>query len=412
VSILLVVVPVLIVLGSVLAMSEAAITSSSRARALALVEQGRRNAETLERITTDPPRYLNAIYLSVMFVQNGSAILVAIIAEHLFGGIWVTVVSFVFTLAYFVVVEAMSKTFAILHGDRVALFVAPIVDAVARVVGIPVRLLIGLSNVLLPGRGLKQGPFVSEDDIRAMAELGHEEGTIAELERKMIHSAMDFGHTETHEVMTPRPEVVAVERQTCVRDVANVAKTEGHLRLPVYDAEQDNVVGVVHVLDLVHDLASAPDRPVADLMRDPHFVPESKKVSELFREMQRDKFHLAIVVDEHGDVAGLVTMDDLLGQLVGEIADEYDTDEQDIAVVGPDRWRVSGTTRIGELSEFFDVELPEDDWDTAAGLMTGLLGRLPSPGDEVRHDGLVFRAERVGDRRVDSILVRRDERAG
>jgi CBS domain containing-hemolysin-like protein len=407
VSILLVVVPILVVLGSVLAMSEAAITSSSRARALALREQERRNAETLVRITSDPPRYLNAIYLAVMFAQNGSAILVAIIAEHLFGGIWVSVVSLLFTLAYFVTVEAMSKTYAILHGDRVALFVAPIVSGVARVLGIAVGLLIGLGNVLLPGKGLKQGPFVSEEDIRAMAEIGHEEGTIAELERKMIHSAIDFGHTELHEVMTPRPEIVAVEKRTSVRGVAATAKEEGHLRLPVYDGEQDNIVGVVHVLDLVEDLARAPDRPVGDQMREPHFVPESKKVADLFREMQREKFHLAIVVDEHGDVAGLATMDDLLEQLVGEIADEYDDEEPDITNVGPDTWRVSGITKIGELNELLDVELPEDGWDTAGGLMTGLLGRLPAPGDEVDHDGLVFRAERVGDRRIDTILIRR-----
>ena len=406
-SILLVVVPILVAVGSVLAMSEAAITSSSLARAMALREQGRRNAEMLVRITSDPPRSLNAVYLAVMFVQNGSAVLVAIIAEHLFGEAWITVVSLVFTLAYFVVVEAMSKTFAILHGDRVALFVAPIVSGVARVLGIPVRLLIGISNALLPGKGLKQGPFVSEEDIRAMAELGHEEGTIADLERKVIHSAMDFGHTEVHEVMTPRPRVVSVEKQTTVQQVAGVAKESGHLRLPVYDTEQDNVVGVVHVLDLVADLVEAPDRLIGDVMREAHFVPESKKAADLFREMQRGKFHLAIAVDEHGDVAGLVTMDDLLEQLVGDIADEYDSPEQDIAAVGPDTWRISGSTKIGELSEHLGVDLPEDGWDTAAGLMAGLLGRLPAPGDEVRYDGLVLQAERVGERRVDTILVRR-----
>ena len=406
-SALLVVVGALVVLGSVLAMSEAAITSSTRARAIALHEQGRRNAEALVRITSDPPRYLNAIYLAVMFAQNGSAIIVAIVAEHLFGGVWVTIVSAAFTLAYFVTVEAMSKTFAILHGDRVALFVAPIVDVVSRILGVPVRLLIGLANVLLPGKGLRQGPFVSEEDIRAMAEIGHEEGTIADLERKVIHSAIDFGHLELHEVMTPRPDVVSVERTTSVREVAAVAKRVGHLRLPVYDGEQDDIVGVVHVLDLVDDLVARPDRSVGEQIRHPHFVPESKKVADLFREMQREKFHLAVVVDEHGDVAGIVTMDDLLAELVGEIADEYDTDAHEIAALDANTWRVLGTTKIGDLNEHLDVELPDDDWDTVGGLMTGLLGRLPAAGDEVAHDGLVLRAERVDERRVETILVRR-----
>ncbi|HEX6265230.1 MAG TPA: DUF21 domain-containing protein, partial [Actinomycetota bacterium] len=188
----------LVLFGTVLAAAEASLTRTSRIRALALEEDGRRNAETLVKIESDPPRYLNAVYLTVMFVQNGSAILVAILAENDFGpedgsGPWVGVVSFVFTILYFVVVEAMAKTFAVLHTDRVALTLAPVVWFLGRVLELPTRFLIGLANVLLPGKGLKQGPFVSEEEIRSMAEVGSEEGSIDEGEKELIHSIFEFG---------------------------------------------------------------------------------------------------------------------------------------------------------------------------------------------------------------------------
>ncbi|MEX2102261.1 MAG: DUF21 domain-containing protein, partial [Actinomycetota bacterium] len=183
----------LIVFGTVLALAESSLTRMTRVRALALVEEGRRNAPILERIESDPPRYLNSIYLTVMLVQNGSAILVAILAEDSFGGLGVTILSLLFTLLYFVIVEAMSKTYGVLHSDRVALALAPIVWFLGRVLALPTRALIGMANVLLPGRGLKQGPFVSEEEIRSMAEVGSEEGSIEEGEKELIHSIFEFG---------------------------------------------------------------------------------------------------------------------------------------------------------------------------------------------------------------------------
>ncbi|HEX5949322.1 MAG TPA: DUF21 domain-containing protein, partial [Actinomycetota bacterium] len=186
---------VLVVFGSLLAMAEAALTRMTRVRALALEDEGRRNAGRLVQIETDPPAFLNAIYLWVMLAQNGSAILVAILAEHYLGNIWITIVSILFTLAYFVVVEAMSKTYAILHSDRVALGLSPVVFWLSRILRAPTRVLIGLANVLLPGKGLREGPFVSEEEIRSMAEVGSQEGAIEEEEKEMIHSIFEFGDT-------------------------------------------------------------------------------------------------------------------------------------------------------------------------------------------------------------------------
>ncbi len=400
----------LVLLGSVLAVAEAALTRMSRVRAMALREEGRRNAALLERIEADPPRYLNSIYLAVMFAQNGSAILVAILSERLYGSLGVTLVSVAFTLLYFVVVEAMSKTFGILHSDRAALLLAPFVWGLGRLLAVPTRALIGLANVLLPGKGLKQGPFVSEEEIRSMAEVGHEEGVIEEEEKELIHSIFEFGDTIVREVMVPRPDIVAIESDRPLRDVQSVVLQHGFSRIPVFREDLDDVVGVVYAKDVLKALHQGKhDLPLAEIVRPAHFVPESKKVAELLKEMQREKFHIALVTDEYGSVVGLVTLEDLLEELVGEIADEYDRDEPTMEPVGDGVYRVSGKLAIDDVNELLDVELPHEEWDTVGGLMLGLLGAIPVEGQEVRFGNLVFTAERVQGRRIAKVLIRRLE---
>jgi CBS domain containing-hemolysin-like protein len=405
-----VLVVLLVLLGSVLAIAEASLTRMTRVRALALVEDKRRNAAKLERIEADPARYLNAIYLSVMFCQNGSAILVAIAAERSFGGWGVTLVAAGFTLLYFVLVEAMSKTFGVLHSDRAALAVAPLVWFLGRVLAMPTRALIGLANVLLPGRGLKQGPFVSEADLRSMAEVGHEEGSIELEEKDLIHSIFEFGDTIVREVMVPRPDITAIEGDRTLRDVQALVLEHGYSRIPVYQEDLDDVVGMVFAKDVLKALHQGKqDMPLRDIVRQAHFVPEQKKVADLLREMQRQKFHIALVTDEYGSVSGLVTLEDLLEELVGEITDEYDREEPEVVEVGDGSFRVDGKVAIDEVNELLDVELPDEEWDTVGGLMLGLLGAIPDEGQEVAYQNLVFTAEKVQGRRIAKVLISRRE---
>jgi CBS domain containing-hemolysin-like protein len=224
-------VPLLIVLGSVLAVAEASIGRMSRVRAMALCAGGSPNAVLLERIEREPARFLNSIYLAVLLVQNGSAVLVAILAERHVGGVGIPLASVAFTLTYFVVVEAMCKTFGILHGDRTALAVAPFVWGLGQVMAAPTRLLIGLANLLLPGKGLPQGPFVIEQEIRS--ELGHREGVLEEHEKELIQSVFKFGDTVVREVMVPRPDIVAAEVHMALGAVRELIVRHGFSRLPV-----------------------------------------------------------------------------------------------------------------------------------------------------------------------------------
>ena len=407
-----IVVVILVILGSVLAVAEASLTRMSRVRAIALREEGRRNARILEELESNPPRYLNSIYLAVMLVQNGSAILVAILAERMYGNLGVALLSFGFTVAYFVLVEAMSKTFGVLHNDRAALALAPIVWGLGRVLALPTRALIGLANVLLPGRGLKQGPFVSEEEIRSMAEVGHEEGVIEADEKDLIHSIFEFGDTLVREVMVPRPDMITAPIESGMPQVLDLMLRHGYSRIPVYRESVDEIAGVVYAKDVLRHLHAGKESVrLESIAREPYFVPETKKVAELLREMQRRRVHIAIVLDEYGSTVGLVTIEDLLEELVGEIADEYDREEPEMEQVDGDSFRVNGRFSIDDLNERLDVELPHDEWDTVAGLMYGLLGAVPTQGEEVSFDKLTFTAEKVQGRRIAKVLIKKEEPA-
>ncbi len=226
---------------------------------------------------------------------------------------------------------------------------------------------------------------MTEEDIRAMAEVASEEESIEEEEKELIHSIFEFGDTLVREVMVPRPDMVVAPVTASLQDVMDLILKRGYSRIPVYRGELDEIVGVVYAKDLLRHLhAGKADLPIEKIMREPYFVPETKKVSDLLREMQQRRVHIAIVLDEYGSVAGLVTIEDLLEEIVGEIADEID-----------------------EVNDLLDVELPQDEWDTVAGLMYGLLGSVPTQGETVDFDNLTFTAEKVQGRRIAKILINR-----
>lgn len=400
---------ILVALGSILALAEASISRMTRMRAALLREEGYRNAALLEEIESDPAPYLNAIYLSVMFAQNGSAILVAILADQYFGGVGITIFSVAFTVAYFVVAEAMSKTFGVLHSDRVALALAGLVWVLGRTLRLPTRALIGLSNILLPGKGLKQGPFVSEEaEIRLMADVSHESGAIEEHEKEMIHSVFQFGDRIVREVMVPRPDIIAVDIASSLGKAADLIAEHGVTRIPAYRRDLDGTEGIVHAKDVLNALhRGRQDAPLTELLRPVQFVPEVKRAAELLSDMQRERFHLAMVTDEYGLVSGLVTLEDLLEELVGQIGDEHDSEVPDVAPLGDLRYRVNAALPITELNDALGVDLPHEHWNTVGGLMFGLLGKIPAAGAVVDIDGLQFTAESVRGRRIVTVVIKR-----
>jgi CBS domain containing-hemolysin-like protein len=406
----LVLIVVLIGFVAVLGASEVAITRVNRVRAYRFVEEGRRGAGSLLRIAENPAPYLNVVLLLTLLSTIGGTTMATTLAVRSLGGPGEWVATIAMTVLLFVFADVTPKTFAIMQTDRVALRLAPLIVTLRRLVGPVATALVRFANVVMPGKGLPQGPFITEAEIRQLAEVASEEEQIEEGEVQLIHSIFEFGDTIVREVMVPRPDIVAIEADRPLRDVQALVLQHGYSRLPVYDDDLDNVVGFIYAKDVLKALHQGKqDMPLREVCRPAHFVPESKKAADLLREMQREKFHVALVTDEYGSVVGLVTLEDLLEELVGEIEDEFDRAEPDIAQVAENVYRVDGKVAIDEVNDLFDVELPDEEWDTVGGLMLGLLGSIPKEGEEVSFQGLVFKAERVDGRRISKVLITRKE---
>ncbi|HEV7886905.1 MAG TPA: hemolysin family protein, partial [Acidimicrobiales bacterium] len=249
-------------------------------------------------------------------------------------------------------------------------------------------------------------PVVSEEELLALADVAVEAGEIESDERALIGSIIDFGDTVAREVMVPRPDMVAVEGGARVADVIEVAMAAGYSRIPVFEQGIDDIIGVVYMKDLMRaEREGRADEPTRNLVREAHFVPETKRVAELMREMQREKFHMAIVVDEYGGTAGLVTLEDLIEELVGEIVDEFDVEEAQIERLPGGNYRVNARMPIDEVNELLHADLPTGDWDTVGGLLFSLLGHVPAEGESVEVDGHLLTAEKVQGRRIGRVRI-------
>ena len=398
---------VLFLMAILLAIAETAFLRMSRVKALALEEQGERRASRLAAMLERPERTVNAVTLMALAAQLITSYLLGI----LLGGSGAVIVAASLILnvvVFFVFAEAVPKTWAVQHTDRAALRTSRFLWFLTEFPPIRwlVRGLLGFVNWILPGKGLKKGPFVTEEEIRQMADVAAEEASIETEERELIHSIFEFGDTVVREVMLPRPDMVAVEADATVDEGIAIAIDAGKSRLPAFDDTTDNIVGLVFLKDLVaRSTAGEGSEPVRQSLRPAHFVPESKRVAELLREMQTEKFHMAIVVDEYGGTAGLVTMEDLLEEIVGEISDEYDVEEPTVERLADGTLRVPGRTPIDEVNELLAVELPQEEWDTVGGLVFSTLGHVPDEGECCCVAGLEFCAERVQGRRIVSVLI-------
>ena len=391
------------------AVAETSLNRISHVKAQAIADSsGKRSARALYRLASHPERFINPILVTIAFCQTGQAFLTSLLAGRLFGGTGVAVGFFLNVVLFFVLAEAMPKTWAVLSPERAALATAPITEWVVSFP--PLRLmsrgLIGLTNVLLPGKGLKEGPFVSELELLGIVGAAAEDEVIEHEERQLIESIIEFGDTVAREVMVPQPDMVVINDDSTVTQALDLAIAHGFSRLPVSGTNDDDIVGLAYTKDLIRaERDGRGGLAVLELARPVRFIPENKPVSRLMREMQAGKFHLAIVVDEYGGIAGLITLEDCLEELVGEIVDEYDTEEATVERLPNGDYLVDGGTSIDDLNDLLHVNLPNEDWDTIAGFVFGTLEHVPEPGEAVEFDGWRFVAEEVEGRRIRRIRV-------
>jgi CBS domain containing-hemolysin-like protein len=411
----LVVAIALVPLGGVLAAVDSALARVSVARVGELLRDGARGARALHEIIADRARYTNLLLLLRVSCELTATVLVTIVARAAFGTRWpVSVLTvLIMVVVSYVLVGVGPRTLGLLHPYRIALNGAAAVRLLGRVFGPLASLLILLGNAITPGRGLREGPFSSEIELRELVDLAEQRGVVEHGERDMIHSVFELGDTIAREVMVPRTEIVWIERAKSVPQGLALALRSGFSRIPVVGENVDDIVGVAYLKDLVRraqDVEAARATRIEDIMREPVFVPESKGVDELLREMQASRTHLVIVIDEYGGTAGLVTIEDILEEIVGEITDEYDVETAPVERLDESTARVTARLAVEDLAELFNLDLPHrDDVETVGGLLAEALGRVPIPGASAQVHGLELVAESAGGRRnrVDTVLVRR-----
>jgi CBS domain containing-hemolysin-like protein len=412
---LLVIAICLVPLAGLFAAMDAALQRVSKARVEEMRREGVKRAAGLEEAVAERARHVALLLLLRIVCETLAAVLFTVVLYHLWGDGWRTVLTAagVMIVVSYVLVGVGPRTLGRQHAYGVALATAGLMRLLGRVLGPVATLLILVGNALTPGRGFRDGPFSTEVELRELVDMAEERGVVESGERNMIHSVFELGDTIAREVMVPRTDVVWIERHKTVRQALALALRSGFSRLPVIGENVDDVVGVVYLKDLVRrsqNTSEARNGPrVEELMRPPTFVPESKPVDELLRDMQAQRIHIAIVVDEYGGFAGLVTIEDILEEIVGEIADEHDAFQRPPVEELPDgAMRVTARLPVEDLAELFGVELPEDDdVETVGGLLARALGRVPIEGATARVGGLELVAESTGGRRnrIDTLLV-------
>ncbi|MED5265630.1 MAG: hemolysin family protein [Actinomycetota bacterium] len=389
-----------------LAAAETAITRVSTARAEALVEEGRRGARTLRDLIDRREHVLPPVLFMVLACQIGAAtVMTVIILEH--WGTWQLICAFIGELLLlYAVAEALPKSWALAHPDRSAMMAAPLVKILS---SIPPLRWVANGIVTRMGANIPNGASegeVSEEELLALAEEAAASEAIDEEERVLIEQVIEFGDTVVHEVMVPRPDITAVSNNDTIDTAASIVIEHGFSRVPVFGENIDDIKGIIYSKDIMRSLRDdSSNAEVSTIMREPFYVPEAKKISQLLREMQAETFHMAIVIDEYGGTAGLVTLEDLIEEVVGEIVDEFDVEPPMIERLSNGNFRVNGRADLDDLEAMLLIDLPTGEWNTVGGLIFNSLGHVPSVGETIEINQHRFYVERVQGRRIARVLI-------
>jgi putative hemolysin len=416
----------LILINAFFAASEIAVVSVRKARLRQLADEGVKEAAMVERLAEDASRFLATIQVGVtlvsFFMAATAAISLADPVQRLIlllplptspdaaHSLAVTLITIIVAFVMLLFGELVPKTLALQHAERVSLAVVRPITFLSRLLAPAIGLITLLSDVVtgpFGGKGKSSLPFITPDEIKSMVDAGQEGGVIQTAEKEMIYSIFDMSETPVREVMVPRIDIFALSVETPIPEVIAAALRTTHTRIPVYEGTKDNMVGLIHTKDLLKcGLESCPVGGLRDLLRPIHFVPESKKVDDLLREMQTHNLHMAAVLDEYGGTAGLVTIEDLLEEIVGEIRDEYDDKEESLVQsLGEGEAIFQGVTPLDDVNETLDLDLTAEDVDSIGGYVYTQLGRIPVPGDTVTTQGAALTVLATTGRRVKKVKV-------
>lgn len=401
---------VLILFSAFFSGSETALTSISKLRLHKLVKEKKRGANTLSKLRSEPSRMLTTILIGNNVVNIWASVLAASLAIEYFknlssSSLFIGIVTGIMTLVVLVFGEIVPKTIAIRNVEKIALFVAPIIlvfEFIFKPIAFVLRY-ITKPLVFLFGRSGDRS--VTEDEIRMIISAGGEAGVIEQEEQEMISSIFEFGDTTVSEVMTPRPDIKAISFDKGLKELLFLIRQVGHSRIPVYEGNFDNIVGVVYTKDLI----AKDGNKLSDYIRPVLVVPETKKIDDLMRQMQSARSHLAVAVDEYGITSGIVTLEDLIEEIVGEIHDEFEKEAKKVEKMEDGSWLVDAKISLDDFYDELKVQLPEGDYDTVAGFVVARLGKVPSVGDSINFNGCIMNVEKVYRRRITRIKFERND---
>lgn len=404
------VIVVLLCLSAFFSSAETALTTVNKMRMRSLSESGNKAASRVLKITENPGKMLSTILVGNNIVNISASSLMTTLTIALFGNAAVGVATGILTLLILVFGEITPKTLSTLYAEKIALAYSGVIYWLM-VIMTPVIFLVNqLSTgvlLLLRVDPNKKREAITEEELRTIVQVSHEEGVIESEEKKMINNVFDFGESVAHDIMVPRIDMVFVDVEATYEELMEIFRKERFTRMPVYEGSTDNVIGIINMKDLIlYDQ----DQPfsIRDYLRQPHYTYEYKKISELMMEMRKTLNNIAIVLDEYGATAGLITLEDMLEEIVGEIRDEYDADEEDeICMVSEDEYLVNGSTKLDDLNERLELQLESEDYDSIGGLVIGLLGHLPEAGEEVIYEHLRLVVDRVEKNRIDRVHLYR-----
>jgi putative hemolysin len=420
----LLVIILLILLNGFFAAAEISLISLRKSRVRHLVKSGSRKALRIQKLQEEPERFLATIQVGITLIGTLAATFGGVIAierikpflaslpmeffqraaEPIAVGIVVSVITYL-TLVFG---ELVPKSFAIRNAEKIAFFTSTSVDVLSRTFHGVLRMLTASSNFII---GLFVTPYehepslVSEDEIKYLIREGRKSGVFEPSEEDLIHSVFRFTDTVVKEVMVPRTEIVAVEAESDVDSILHTMNEKGFSRLPVYSETIDNIIGVVYLKDILPLHLLEKEVSLNQILRKPYIVPPNKNVSVLLKEMREKRIHLALVGDEYGGTDGLVTMEDLIEEIVGDISDEQETERREINEIASNRYIVDGKTDIGKVNDKLGIRLPEDEFETIGGFLLGLFGRLPAEGDQIKHQNVLFTVLRLRKNRISRIRV-------
>ena len=401
--------------------TETALTSVGRLRVRYLAEQGSQAAAILQRLRADPNRFLSTVLFTNTLALIVASTASALLSDSLFTRwgvapewrLWLTLLdSVALSIVLLIVAEVTPKTLALAHAERVALAAAVPVDRLASFLG-PILWAVTIVSRALTGGRAARAPYLTEEELITALHVSEEAGVIEEQEHQMIHGIIEIGDKTVREIMIPRTDIIAVDKEAGLRDIVKLFKEHRHTRMPVFEENIDHVIGLIHTKDLLlyYTLSSSQKFDMVKVLRPIEFTPEQKKVDELLNEMRTKKQHMMIVVDEYGGTAGMVTLEDLLEEIVGEIRDEYDTAEQDLLTILNDHEvRVDAGFPLEELNERMRLGIEESgDYDSVGGYVHAMLGKIAEEGDSFDSGRAKWIVEKVKGRRIETVrLVSQD----